>query len=138
MSAGHLLWAVMTGVLLLGAVGCAQVEKQRQEKLVVSKIQQKNEVWSYCYKRALKKDNTEDLEGELKMSWQVDYLLGQERVSRVAVEKSTVQSEALVNCMKSAIAKMRFNLPRKKGQAVYEVSHPFVFRNDKNNNILNR
>ena len=123
--------------ILIGS-GCAQVEQQRQQNLVVKKIQQKNEVWSYCYKSALRKEKTEEIEGEVSMSWRVDYLLGQERVSQVSVDQSTVGSEALVNCMKAAITKMRFDLPRKRGQAIYEVSHPFVFRNDKEMNILNR
>ena len=104
---------------------------------MVEKIQSKNEVWSYCYKKAMKKEKAV-LEGELEMSWRVDYLQGSERVSDVAVNKASVQSEALVNCMKRAITKMRFDLPRDKGAAVYEVNHPFVFKNDDRLNVLTR
>lgn len=130
--------ALLAAVLALVMSGCSSLQAQKQENLVLKKIRQKNEVWSYCYKSALRKDQTEDLEGELGMSWQIDYLLGQERVSQVSVEKSTLRSESLVNCMKTAITKMRFDLPREEGKAVYKVSHPFVFKSDKEKSILNR
>ena len=126
-------------VLVIGisATGCAQVKKQNRENQVVSKIQEHNEVWSYCYKRALGKDKSK-LDGEIKMSWRVDYLRGQERVSNIRVDKSEVRSEALVKCMKNAIAKTRFDLPRDKGTAIYEISHPFVFKYDEKMSVLKK
>lgn len=129
-------WSLVLLPVLM-STGCSQVKKQNRENQVISKIQEHNEVWSYCYKKALGKEKIK-LNGEVQMSWRVDYLRGQERVSNITVDRSEVKSEELVNCMKNAIARTRFDLPRDQGQAVYEIRHPFVFKYNKDLSVLKK
>jgi len=117
--------------------GCAFIEKTNQKNRIAKTINKNNEIWSYCYKKALARDG-EDLQGELQLRWRVDYLLGQERVSAVQIESSTIGSEYLARCMKTAVTKIRYELPIKKEQKIYDVSYPFVFKNDKQRAVLRR
>ena len=115
---------------LIGVLaGCAFVEKKETELSIQKTVTSQNDKLSYCYKKALEENN--NLEGEMSLSWDISYLTGQEQISNVAVEKSDIISETLANCMKQAIATMRFQLPTRDTQKIHRVSYPFVFKNDK-------
>lgn len=117
----------VVAALLLNA-GCGVMEKKETQLKIRSTVYQNNEKWSYCYKKAL--DENSDLKGEMSIQWDVSYRSGQEKIQNVSINKSNVQSETLVNCMKQAVTTMKFNLPERNQKKVYRVSFPFVFDAD--------
>lgn len=74
---------------------------------------------NYCYETALINDPT--LMGKIEFEWVI--LLSGE-VGEVRIKSSTVKSNEIHSCIKSAIRTWTF--PKPKGSAV-EVSYPFVF-----------
>ncbi len=112
-------------VPLMLLVGCSVIEKKETQLQIRSTVYKNNQKWSYCYKKALSENA--DLEGELDLQWDVSYSSGQEQVQNVFINRANIRSKTLVDCMKKAVATMRFNLPERNEKKVYRVSYPFVF-----------
>ena len=116
---------LISGVLVLILSGCSFVEKKETQLNIRSTVYQNNQKWSYCYKKAL--DENADLEGEMNLQWDVAYDSGQEKIRNVSIQKTNIRSQTLAECMKKAVATMRFNLPERNEKKVYRVSFPFIF-----------
>jgi len=115
-----------TGTKAVSAMVSADMSKRVKIKGGLSRDQVKRVIdenmddVTYCYETALM--GTPGLAGKIVFGWKV---LASGSVGQVNIKSSTVRSDEIHSCIKSAIKSWKF--PQPSGGASVDVSYPFIF-----------